>query len=124
MSVRVDKWLWSVRVYKTRSQATEGCKTGKVRVNDEVAKPATKLAIGDMVEARLKERTTSYQVVKLLEKRVGAAAAAEAFEDHSPPSPRRDFSPEALLGARDRGQGRPTKKDRRDIQRLRGRDGP
>lgn len=127
MGLRVDKWLWSVRVYKTRSLATEGCKSGKVRVNNDVAKPATKIAVGDVVEARLRERTIVYVVQELLEKRVGAAVAAEAYDDQSPPvaeNPRWDdaISPEILLGRRDRGQGRPTKRDRREIERLRGRD--
>ncbi len=122
MAVRVDKWLWSVRVYKTRSQATEGCKSSRVLVNDEVAKPSTKLVVGDMVEARLKERTIKYQVVQLLEKRVGAAVAAEAYEDHSPPEIRSSHPAETMIGVRDRGQGRPTKRDRREIQRFRGRD--
>lgn len=127
-TVRVDKWLWSVRVYKTRSQATEGCKSGRVRVNDEIAKPSTKLVIGDRVEARLKERTTIYVVVALLEKRVGAAVAVDAYDDHSPPvissshssggGDSAGFDP----GVREPGAGRPTKKDRREIQRFRGRD--
>ncbi len=129
-TVRVDKWLWSVRVYKTRSQASEGCKSGRVRVNDEIAKPSTKLVIGDRVEARLKERTTIYVVVALLEKRVGAALAVEAYDDHSPPvvtssrssGPGGDDAAGFDPGVRDPGAGRPTKKDRREMQRFRGRD--
>ncbi len=127
-TVRVDKWLWSVRVYKTRSQATEGCKSGRVQVNDEIAKPSTKLVVGDRVEARLKERTTIYVVVALLEKRVGAAVAVEAYDDHSPPvisSPSSAGSDGAVgfdPGVREPGAGRPTKKDRREMQRFRGRD--
>lgn len=129
-TVRVDKWLWSVRAYKTRSQATEGCKSGRVRVNDEIAKPSTKLVVGDRVEARLKERTTIYDVVQLLEKRVGASLAADAYEDHSPPVISSSHSAgvwgegvtEPDPGVRDPGAGRPTKKDRREIQRFRGRD--
>ncbi len=129
-TVRVDKWLWSVRVYKTRSQATEGCKSGRVRVNDEIAKPSTKLVIGDRVEARLKERTTIYVVVALLEKRVGAALAADAYDDHSPPVLPSSYSSDSVggdaagfdPGIRDPGAGRPTKKDRREIQKFRGRE--
>ena len=129
-TVRVDKWLWSVRVYKTRSQASEGCKSGRVRVNDEIAKPSSKLVVGDRVEARLKERTTIYVVVGLLEKRVGAALAADAYDDHSPPVISSSHSSGygggdaggLDPGVREPGAGRPTKKDRREIQRFRGRD--
>ncbi len=86
-SVRVDKWLWAVRVYKTRSAANDACRTGRVQVNEEVAKPATKVSIGDFVTARRHDRTISYEVVAPLEKRVSAALAAESVVDHSPPRP-------------------------------------
>lgn len=121
MAVRVDKWLWSVRVYKTRSQATEGAKTGRVLVNNETAKPATKLVPGDVVEARLKERTIVYEVLELLEKRVGAAIAAGAYVDNSPVEIKPPYMSDANNGIRGRGEGRPTKRDRREIQKLRGR---
>lgn len=122
MAVRVDKWLWSVRVYKTRSAATEGAKSGKILVNGEVAKPSTKLKVDDTVEAFLKERTIVYVVVELLEKRVGAGVAASAFVDNSPPPVASNHESAVPHGRRERGQGRPTKRDRRDIQKLRGLD--
>lgn len=122
MALRVDKWLWAVRAYKTRTSATEGCKSGRVLLNGVVAKPASKVVVGDVVEARLKERTVIYKVVALLEKRVGAAVAAEAFEDQSPPPESSTYVPVVPHGRRERGQGRPTKRERRDIQKLRGRD--
>ena len=122
MTVRVDKWLWSVRVFKTRTAASSACTSGKVRVNDEVAKPATKVAIGDVVEARRGNRTVIYHVTGLIEKRVGAQLAEDCYEDHSPPDIRRS-SPDGQLavpgGARERGAGRPTKRDRRQIDKLR-----
>lgn len=123
MAVRVDKWLWAVRVYKTRSQANDACSAGRVRVNDEVAKPATKIAIGDVVETRRKERTIIYQVVQPLEKRVSAVLAKEAVEDLSPPAEKSDvldpmFAP-PLYAKRERGAGRPTKRDRRELDRIR-----
>lgn len=116
-SVRVDKWLWAVRVYKTRSVANDACKTGRVTVNGEVAKPSTKVAVGDLVTARRRDRTVSYEVVVILEKRVSAPKAAEAVNDLSPPAPL--VAPiVAADGIRDRGEGRPTKRDRRQLDRL------
>jgi len=122
VTVRVDKWLWAVRVHKTRTAATAGCSAGRVKVNDEPAKPATKIDVGDMVECRRGDRTIIYEVVELIEKRVGAERARQCFDDLSPPAVKP--TPEAIAppgGARERGAGRPTKRERRQIDRLRGR---
>lgn len=125
-AVRVDKWLWAVRVYKTRTAATTACDAGRVSVNGEVAKPATRVAVGDEVRARTRERAVVYEVAGILEKRVSAVVAATCFVDRSPPPPPATdrlgdvFGPSG--GARDRGEGRPTKRDRRQLDRLRGRD--
>lgn len=120
--VRVDKWLWAVRVFKTRTAATTACNAGRVRIGDEPAKPATKVQVGDVVEARRGDRTIVYRVTGLVEKRVGAKLVEGLVEDLSPPPTRRPSPVEAPPGgARERGQGRPTKKERRDIDRLRGR---
>jgi ribosome-associated heat shock protein Hsp15 len=121
-SVRVDKWLWAVRVFKTRTAATSACTSGRVKVNDEPAKPATKIAIGDVVEARKGDRTIVYRAAWLIEKRVGAKLVDACVEDLSPPKPTKSdpvLAPPG--GARSRGEGRPTKKERREIDRLRGR---
>ena len=122
--VRVDKWLWAVRVYKTRTAASTACTSGRVKVNGEPAKPATKLVIGDTVEARRGDVVVIYKVLGTVEKRVGAKLVPELAEDHSPPKPSKA---EPILappgGARNRGEGRPTKKERRNIDRLRGRGG-
>jgi len=120
-AVRVDKWLWAVRVYKSRSISNEACSSNRVLVNDEVAKPATKVKIGDVVEARRKDRTVIYKVVQLLEKRVGASLVPAAVEDLSPPAPVQADADGLVSGRRDRGTGRPTKRDRREIERFRGR---
>lgn len=123
-SIRVDKWLWAVRVFKTRTSATSACNSGRVKINGEAAKPASKVVIGDQIEARRGDRLYVYTAVKLVEKRVGAKLVEECVEDHSPPEPTRK-SADALIappgGARARGQGRPTKKERRTIDRLRNR---
>ncbi len=119
-TARVDRWLWSVRVFKTRSAAAAACKGGHVRVNGHRAKAAQSVRAGDRVEARVGERQRVLEVVRPIEKRVGAPVAAECFVDHSPPPPERE-APEPEVGRRDRGAGRPTKRDRRRIDRLRGR---
>ncbi|WP_265521731.1 RNA-binding S4 domain-containing protein [Oerskovia flava] len=118
-SVRVDSWTWAVRLYKTRSQATAACRAGHVRVNGERAKPATTVKVGDEVVVRGGERERIVEVVKLLVKRVGATVAADAVIDRSPPPPPRELR--VAVAQRDRGAGRPTKRERRDIDRLRGR---
>lgn len=123
-SVRVDKWLWAVRVYKTRTAASSACTSGRVTVNGEPAKPATKIVVGDLIEARRGDQLIVYKALRLIEKRVGAAIAADCVEDRSPPKPDRlDPILAPPGGARARGEGRPTKKERRRIDRLRGRSG-
>jgi ribosome-associated heat shock protein Hsp15 len=120
-TVRVDAWLWAIRVLKTRSAATTACKAGHVSVNDERAKPAQSVRIGDVVRVRLEGTERIVQVTGLLVKRVSAAVAAEKFIDLTPPPPPREER--VLTVLRDRGAGRPTKRDRRDIDRLMHRDG-
>jgi ribosome-associated heat shock protein Hsp15 len=116
-SVRVDRWLWAVRLTKTRALASDACSGGHVEVNGSPAKASTKVHVGDRVTARLAGRERDLEVVQLLEKRVGAPAAAEALVDHSPPAPPRELAAPALV--RDPGAGRPTKRDRRAIDRFR-----
>jgi ribosome-associated heat shock protein Hsp15 len=118
-TTRVDRWLWAVRAYKTRSIATTACQGGHVRVNGSPAKPATKVKVGDRVEARLDHHQRVYEVTRVIEKRVGAPIAAECYVDHSPPPPPRELSAPILV--RDPGTGRPTKRDRREVDRFRGR---
>lgn len=122
MTVRVDKWLWAVRVYKTRTRAGVACSDGLVLVNDVVAKPATKIDVGDVVTARRGDDTIVYIARELIEKRVSASRAAECVEDRSPPPQPREHPDQAVFARRDRGAGRPTKRERRDIDRLRGRE--
>jgi len=118
----VDRWLWAVRVTKTRSLATTLCQGGHVDVGGRSAKPSTKVAPGDVVEVRLDGRVRVLEVVRPIEKRVGAAVAAECLVDRSPPPPPRATAT-AAWGERDRGAGRPTKRDRRDLDRVRDRGG-
>lgn len=118
-TTRVDRWLWAVRITKTRSLATTACQGGHVDVNGTAAKPATKVKPGDRVEVRLDGRQRILEVVRPIEKRVSAPLAAEALVDHSPPPPERTATDDQW--ARDRGAGRPTKRERREIDRFRGR---
>jgi ribosome-associated heat shock protein Hsp15 len=116
--VRIDVWLWAVRLFKSRSAAAEALRSGKVHIGDKIAKPATLVAIGDRIRWREPLRERQVEVVQLLPKRVGAPLAAAAYIDHSPPIP-----PKELLmgvGLRDPHTGRPTKRERREIDRLRG----
>lgn len=115
--VRVDSWIWSVRLTKTRSLAAAECRAGHVRINGERAKPAQTVRPGDEVRVFHAGRERVVVVSRLVRKRVGAPAAAECFVDNSPPPPPREDV--LALGLRDRGAGRPTKRDRRAMERLR-----
>jgi ribosome-associated heat shock protein Hsp15 len=113
---RVDRWIWAVRLAKTRSVATDLCRAGHVRVNGTAAKAATNVRVGDRVEAWVNSRQRVLEVVKIIDKRVSAPLAAECVVDHSPPPPPRD-STQVL--ARPPGSGRPTKRERRQLDRFR-----
>nr|WP_314842868.1 RNA-binding S4 domain-containing protein [uncultured Microbacterium sp.] len=115
-AARVDSWLWAIRVYKTRSAATTACRAGHVRVNGDKVKAAQQIRIGDELRVRIAGFDRILIVRQLLVKRVGAPVAALAYDDRTP-----EREPQAALGLRDRGAGRPTKRERRDIDRLRGR---
>ena len=112
----MDIRLWAVRLYKTRSAATAACRGGHVRVNRAAAKASTSVKVGDRVEAFV-ERERILEVVTVISKRVGAAVAATCLVDHSPPVPVVRREPPLFL--RERGSGRPTKRDRRELDRLR-----
>ncbi len=119
-SVRVDTWLWSVRHMKSRSRATAACKAGHVKVNGRTAKASTPVAPGDRVSYRRDGFDTELEVVRTLPTRVGAPIAVTAYVDHSLPRP---TIPRAMmLPVRERGSGRPTKRERRQLDELRGRD--
>jgi len=116
-STRVDKWLWAVRAYKTRSAASTACQAGHVDVNGSGAKPATSVRVGDRVTVRVAGRVRDLEVAQVIDKRVGAALAADCLVDYSPPPPAAGEA--APVAARERGAGRPTKRDRRALDRYR-----
>jgi len=117
--VRVDRWLWAVRLTRTRSGAAQACRAGHVQVNGARAKPAAPVKVADTVRLRVGDRERVVEVVRLIEHRVGAELAAGCLIDRSPPPPPRD--PLARPGRRPPGMGRPTKRERRDLDRARGR---
>lgn len=114
-SVRVDQWLWAVRLLKTRSESAATCRGGHVDINGRTAKPASPVRIGDRVEVRVARRNRIVQVARLVDKRVGAPVAVTCFVDHTPPAEPDDV-PHLR---RDPGAGRPTKRDRRRIDEMR-----
>ena len=120
--VRIDKWLWAVRLFKTRSLAAEACRGGKVKVNDAPAKAVRDVRIGDLLDVQTVEFRRKVRVTGMVDKRVGAATVPQFMEDLTPPEEfkRRsepDFRPISL---RPKGAGRPTKKDRRKLDEFTG----
>ncbi len=118
--VRIDLWLWSVRLYKTRSKATQACKAGKVSIDGVTAKPATPVRVGQEVRIKRGGFTFCYRVCKLLHKRVGYAMARECYRDITPAEEREKFERwfdvrSFPIEVREKGRGRPTKKERRQL---------
>jgi ribosome-associated heat shock protein Hsp15 len=116
---RVDSWIWAVRLVKTRSLATAACRAGHVRVNGERAKAAQPVRIGDEIRVREAGFDKIVTVGAILVKRVSATVAQASYVDLTPPPLPREETP--FTPVRDRGAGRPTKRERRDLERLRGR---
>ena len=118
--VRIDKYLWSIRVYKTRSEATEACKGGKVKVNGSDIKPSKVVKVGDMITARKGPVTYTYRVLDLIDKRQGPKLVPNYAENLTPEEEIAKLRTpvETFFLKRDRGAGRPTKKDRRQMDSL------
>ncbi|WP_280346801.1 RNA-binding S4 domain-containing protein [Nocardia neocaledoniensis] len=116
---RVDSWIWAVRLFKTRSAAAEACRGGHVRVNGVTVKPAHQLKLGDEVRIRHAGIERIVVVERIIHKRVGPPIAAQCMIDRSPPPPPKEVL--AAIPQRDRGAGRPTKRERRETDRLMGR---
>jgi ribosome-associated heat shock protein Hsp15 len=113
LEARLDRWLWAVRLCPTRTKAGEVCRNGHVRVNGRVAKAASRIVEGDRIEARLRGRARMLEVRRPIDARVGAPVAIECYIDHTPPEPPRD----PAVADRPRGAGRPTKRERRQLDR-------
>jgi len=118
MEVRVDKYLWAMRIYKTRSIAADACKNGRIAINGVQLKPSRTFHEGDMFTVRKGPVTYTYKVLRLTENRLGAKLVPEYLQDCTDPKQLEllELARIAGNGSRDRGLGRPTKKDRRDIE--------
>ena len=116
-SVRVDKWLWAVRIFKTRSQATEACKKGHVSMGDSTLKPSRMVHVGETIQVRKPPITKSLKILALAEKRMSAKLILDFVEDVTPQEETELLEMQKNMRwiARDRGTGRPTKKDRREL---------
>lgn len=115
-AARIDRWLWSVRLYRTRAEATAACRGGHVRINGRPAKAAATVRVGDSITARAGERERIVEVARVIDRRVGAPIAVDCYVDHSPAPEPRDHVP---IARRERGSGRPTKRERRQLERWR-----
>lgn len=119
--VRLDKWLWSVRVFKTRADATEACRGSAIKVNEQSAKPATKIRKGDTLKIRKRGITLTLKVKGLIEKRVGAQKVQEFCTDETSPAERilqQERQINAKLYKNHTLRGRPSKKERRTLSRF------
>lgn len=119
-TVRIDKYLWAIRLFKSRSDATDACNGNKVRLNGVPAKPGKVVKEGDLIEIRRGPAALSYRVLKLSEHRMGASLVPDFAEDMTPDSERSKLHApvETIVLRRDKGSGRPTKKERRTLDGL------
>ena len=118
--VRIDKYLWAIRAFKTRTEAAEACKGGKVKIGKENAKPSKAVQPGDILQVRKGAVVFTYRVVEPVERRVGAKLVPQYAENLTPESELEKLRApvESFFITRDRGAGRPTKKDPREIEQL------
>ena len=120
--VRIDKYLWSIRIFKSRTLATDACKEGKIKLHEENAKPSTMVTIGDVIDVVKDGFKLKYKVVQLIEKRVSPILAKPCYEDLTPEEEINKYK-SWFIGKggperRERGAGRPTKRDRREIDEF------
>ena len=119
-SVRIDKYLWAIRVYKTRTDATDACKGGKIKVAGVNAKPSREVKPGEVIQVHKGSVFYTYKVIKALENRVGAPLVADYAENLTPEEELQKLHApvETFFVKRERGAGRPTKKDRRELEEI------
>lgn len=121
--VRIDKWLWSIRVFKSRTLATDACKGGKVKIKGEAVKPSYLMTIGEVIMVKKDGFNFEYKAISLIEKRVGAPIAITCYEDVTTEEEKNKYNAWfnnslKTTELRDRGTGRPTKRERRDIDKF------
>jgi len=117
--VRVDKWIWSVRIFKSRTMASNACKANKVRMGEAHLKPSSQVQVGDIISVRKNGFDFSFEVLQLISKRVGASIAVECYKDRTSPEELNKYK-SWFIGKsgserREKGAGRPTKRERREI---------
>lgn len=120
--VRIDKWLWAVRIFKTRTIAAEACKKGRVMIGDVPVKPSRNIRAGEIIQVRKPPITFSFKVLALADKRMGAKMVPQFMENVTPPDQYELLELNKISGFvdRQRGTGRPTKKERRDLDQFAG----
>lgn len=120
--VRIDKWLWTVRIFKTRTIAVDACKKGRVMIENVTIKPSRMIRVGDVIQVRKPPVTFSFKVLALTDRRMGAKLVPEFMENVTPPEQYEILELNKISGFvdRQRGTGRPTKKDRRDLEQFTG----
>ena len=119
-TIRIDKWLWAVRLFKTRAQAAESCKGGKVKIEGQSAKASREVKVDDIIEVQLQNIKRKVKIIKVVKNRVAAKFVHELLQDLTPAEEYEKLEMMRQLNTekRDRGIGRPTKKDRRSILKL------
>ncbi|MEA4916695.1 RNA-binding S4 domain-containing protein [Proteiniphilum sp.] len=118
--VRIDKWLWAVRIFKTRTVASEACKKGRVMIGNVAVKPSRNIRVGEIIEVKKPPITFSFKVLALSDKRMGAPKVPEFMENVTPPDQYELLELNRIGGFvdRQRGTGRPTKKERRELEQF------
>lgn len=120
-TIRIDKWLWSVRLFKTRALAADACKNNKIMINDSIVKPSREVKVGDVVSVKRMPVIFSFKAISPIKSRVGAKDVANFMENITPQTELDKLNQNITFHLqRDRGTGRPTKKERRDIDSLMG----
>jgi ribosome-associated heat shock protein Hsp15 len=121
-TTRIDKWLWAVRIYKTRSIATESCAGGKVKIDGNKIKASRMVRKGDFIQVREGVIKYDYKVLKIAEKRMGAKLVPDFLKDITPKEEliKLESAPKQSIHTREKGKGRPTKKERRVMDKLQG----
>lgn len=124
--IRIDKWLWSIRIFKTRSLAAKIIKSGKIRLADKILKPSSLIKVGDRIFVTKNSFNFEFEVVDLIEKRVGAPLAQKCYIDHTPEEELNKFNDWYVgkrgVEIREKGTGRPTKRERREIDDFKEKD--
>lgn len=124
--VRIDKWMWATRIFKTRTVAAEACKKNRVMINGVNVKPSRMIKVGDVIQVRKPPITFSFKALALTERRMGAKLVPEYLENVTTPDQYEIMEMNRIAGFVDRarGLGRPTKKDRRELEQFTGSDMP